>query len=117
MTEPTAESFRFVIDGTNQQYDAFLYLHPDDYIECRYKPINDPIAKWTFLTAPNVYTFNMTDTAKTDSALDVAIEKINTEIASVFGVAAPEAPTKGADRIKWMIQAGLSETGNVIKRK
>jgi len=116
MAAPTSKAFRFVIDGQNQQYDAYLDLISlgTKYIECRYKATSDTSDNWIYLIAPDVLLVSTTQ--ETDATFDAAIAIINTEIATVFGTAGNDIPLLGFERIEWLIQVGLKEVGNVISR-
>lgn len=116
MTTPTAQDFKFVIDGQNQQYDAFLQMvemDNDQWIDCRYRPVNSPTAKWVWLTGPSVFDKDTEEATITD--FDRAISLINAEIKTVFGTAG-DKPLTGLALMKWLIQVGLKELNNVISR-
>lgn len=118
MSIPSAKAFHFVIDGSQQNYDAYIDMVQIDggvpYMDCRYRPVSNPAAKWSWLIGPNL--FNVSDTVETDKTFNDALDKVNAEIKKVFGSTAGDIPLKGLERIQWLIQYGLSETANVISR-
>ena len=120
MSAPSAKAFRFVIDGTNQQYDAYLDLVPgagsERLIDCRYRAVGATADKWVWLTSPIIYLAEVDTTENADEAFDRAIAEINKEIEEVFGTVDSDVPLKGFARIEWLIQVGIKEVNNVISR-
>ena len=112
MSGPSIQAFRFVIDGEKQQYDAFIQIIEDaiPYLECRYQPVGVVSDKWTFLTGPNL--LNVSDEVDFDKAIAI----INNKIAEVFKSAGPIPPLTGIAHLKWLVQVGIKEVGNVISR-
>lgn len=118
--KPTAQAFRFVLDGQNEQYDAYMDLVEHQgfsVLDVRYKPQSSTDDKWTFLTAPEFYT------EETNTEQDILAEfqrllntKINPKIEEVFG-GAGEKPLKGWELVQWIVSVGLVESNNVISLK
>lgn len=116
MIEPSAKAFRFVLDGQNQQYDAYIELMRvagfPAYVECRYRHVGRTDDKWTFLVGPGLGAVDTTE--NTDASFDKAIDVINAKIKEVFNTAGNDIPLKGLDRVEWLIQVGIKELDNVV---
>jgi len=114
---PSAQAFRFVLDGQNQKYDAYMDLHQHDgfrVLDIRYRRQDATGDKWTFLMAPEF------DEAAIGNQTTILIEfenllreKINPKIEEVFGTSA-EKPVKGWELVQWYVSFGLEENNNVI---
>lgn len=118
---PTARAFRFVLDGENQQYDAYLDLveHVDNlYVfDVRYRVQGRTDEKWTHLLSPEVY-YERVNTKQNilNEVQRVLDEKLNPKIKEVFKVAGQE-PAGGLEFLQWLVQVGLKEQDNVISIK
>jgi len=114
--DPSANAKRFVLDGNNQQYDAFIdMLQFEDFftLNCRYKLKSD--SKWTFLLAPEYNETKLSTSVDINSEIDRILIIINAKIAEVFGTG-QTIPVNGKDRVKWIIAFALIESNNVVTR-
>jgi len=115
---PSAQAFRFVLDGQGQKYDAYMDLHEHDgslfVLDVRYRRQNAVGDKWTFLMAPE---FDDSEIGNETTILiefeNLLREKINPKIEEVFGASA-EKPVKGWELVQWYVSFGLEENNNVI---
>lgn len=114
---PSAQAFRFVIDGQNQKYDAYLDLVEHNgfsVLDVRYRVQGKTDEKWTFLIAPEFYAEKLgSDDLVRGEMQRLLDDKINTKIAEVFG-SAGEKPSKGWELVQWYVSVGLKEENNVI---
>ena len=119
MAQPSAKAFRFVIDGQNQQYDAYLEaMQPSGFapwIECRYRTIDSAQDKWVYLGSSKSLD-KLDTTENTDASFDKALADMNAKIKEVFKTAGNDIPLKGFKRVQWLLQVGLKEIDNVISR-
>ena len=118
---PTAQAFRFVLDGQEQQYDAYLDLveHIDNLFvfDVRYRVQGKTEEKWTHLTSPEVYYEEINTKSNILAEVQrVLEEKLNPKIKEVFKVAGQQ-PTGGLPFLRWLVQVGLEEKDNVISIK
>lgn len=114
--DPSANAKRFVLDGNNQEYDAFIdMLEFEDFftLNCRYKLKSD--SKWTFLIAPEYDELKLSTGSDINIEIDRILTIINDKIAEVFG-GGQTIPVNGKDRVKWIIAFALIESNNIVTR-
>lgn len=125
--EPSSNAFLFVIDNQNgDQFDAFLDVVAFDGfndMQLRYRPINQPTAKWTRLTTSNndgdqeteIDEIAIQTTEGCDAEFDRLLAVYNEAISKAFGGSAA-IPENGIERIKWLLQNATAEQDNVLTR-
>lgn len=116
MTQPTAQAFRFTINGQNQQYDAFMDLVSYESFKAlviRYRAQGATGDEWTFLLGEEFNEAKIGSDADVRAEFNRILTTANGVIENTFGTAG-DKPLSGWELVQWYVSVGLQASSNVI---